>query len=145
MQEAFHDRPQIILRQADLSEAEQVNVVARWLKAKFGFIPYVINNAGVNIKGDIDALACGDVQRSLMVNALAPFTILRSLIPAMKANDWGPVINITSGAPLNCFPGFSAYSASKGALNALTVTCAGECADINVQINTSSGPTPDQG
>lgn len=141
MQEAFHDRPQIILRQADLSEAEQVDELLRWLKAKFGFIPYVINNAGVNIKGDIDALALGDVQRSLMVNALAPFTILRSLIPAMKANNFGRVVNITSGAPLNCFPGFSAYSASKGALNALTVTCARECADINVRINLMSpGP-----
>lgn len=141
MREAFHDRPQIILRQADLSKAEEVDELAQWLKAEFGFVPFVINNAGVNQKGSIEALTLEDVQRSLMVNALAPFMILRALIPGMKANNFGRVINITSGAPLNCFPEFSAYSASKGTLNALTVTCARECANFNIRINLMSpGP-----
>ena len=141
MQDSFRDRPQVILRQADLSQAAEVDELVRWLKAKFDFIPYVINNAGVNLKGGIEALTLEDVQRSLMVNALAPFMILHALIPRMKANNFGRAVNITSGAPLNCFPEFSAYSASKGALNALTVTCARECAGVNVRINLMSpGP-----
>ena len=52
--------------------------LVRWLKTKFEFIPFVINNAGVNLKGGIEALTLEDVQRSLMVNALAPFMILRA-------------------------------------------------------------------
>ena len=141
MRDAFHDRPQIILRHADLSRAEEVDELVRWLKTEFEFIPFVINNAGVNIKGGTEALTLENVQRSLMVNALAPFMILHALIPGMRANNFGRVINITSGAPMNCFPGFGAYSASKGTLNALTVTCARECADVNVRINLMSpGP-----
>jgi NAD(P)-dependent dehydrogenase (short-subunit alcohol dehydrogenase family) len=141
MRDAFRDRPQMILRQADLSRAEEVDELVQWLKTEFEFIPFVINNAGVNIKGGIEALTLEDVQRSLMVNALAPFMILRALIPGMRANNFGRVINITSGAPMNCFPEYSAYSASKGTLNALTVTCARECVGINVRINLMSpGP-----
>jgi NAD(P)-dependent dehydrogenase (short-subunit alcohol dehydrogenase family) len=141
MREAFHERPQIILRQTDLSKAEEVDELVQWLKTEFEFVPFVINNAGVNQKGSIEAITLEDMQRSLMVNALASFMILHALIPGMKANNFGRVINITSGAPLNCFPEFSAYSASKAALNALTVTCARECANFNIRINLMSpGP-----
>ncbi len=126
MQRALADRPNVTLRQADLSSAEEVEGLLRWLREKYEFIPCVINNAGVNIKGNTEELQLEDVQRSLMVNALAPFMILKALISGMKAHNFGRVINVTSGAPMNCFPGFGAYSASKGTLNALTVTCARE-------------------
>jgi NAD(P)-dependent dehydrogenase (short-subunit alcohol dehydrogenase family) len=67
--------------------------------------------------------------------------IMRRLLPAMKERGFGRIINMTSGAPLNCFPGYSAYSASKGALNAFTVTAARECSDLNIKINLMSpGP-----
>lgn len=141
MQRALADRPNVTLRQADLSSAEEVEGLLRWLREKYEFIPCVINNAGVNIKGNTEELQLEDVQRSLMVNALAPFMILKALISGMKAHNFGRVINVTSGAPMNCFPGFGAYSASKGTLNALTVTCARECADLNIRINLMSpGP-----
>ena len=67
--------------------------------------------------------------------------ILKRFLPKMKENNFGRVIHLTSGAPLNCFPGYSAYSASKGALNAFTVTAAKECVDYNIKINLMSpGP-----
>ena len=67
----------------------------------------------------------------------------------MKKNNFGRIINLTSGAPLNCITGFGIYSASKGALNALTVTAAREYSKYNIKINLMSpGPvrtemTPD--
>jgi NAD(P)-dependent dehydrogenase (short-subunit alcohol dehydrogenase family) len=141
MQEALSDRPQVVVRQADLGAPEDVEQLVDWLKSRFGHVPYVVNNAGVNIRGSVGELSPGDVSRSIAVNMLAPFAILRGLLPGMKANNFGRVINVTSGAPLNCFPGFSAYSASKAALNALTVTCARECLALNIRINLMSpGP-----
>jgi 3-oxoacyl-[acyl-carrier protein] reductase len=141
MQEALGSRPHVTIRQTDLGQPAEVEQLVDWLKSKFGHVPYVINNAGVNIRGAIDALNPDQVIRSMMVNALAPLAILRALLPAMKSNNFGRAINVTSGAPLNCFPEFGAYSASKGALNALTVTCAKECAAFNIRINLMSpGP-----
>jgi 3-oxoacyl-[acyl-carrier protein] reductase len=141
MQEALGNRPQVTIRQSDLSQPAEVEQLVDWLKSQFGHVPYVINNAGVNIRGAIDALNHDQVTRSMTVNTLAPLAILRALLPGMKTNNFGRVINITSGAPLNCFPEFGAYSASKGALNALTVTCAKECAALNIRVNLMSpGP-----
>lgn len=141
MQEALGNRSNVTIRRADLSQPAEVEQLVDWLKSQFGHVPYVINNAGVNIRGAIDALSPDQVTRSMMVNALAPLAILRALLPGMKTNNFGRVINITSGAPLNCSPEFGAYSASKGALNALTVTCAKECAAFNIRINLMSpGP-----
>lgn len=141
MKDAFRDNPSITVRQVDLSETDEVLSLVSWLKSQFGYVPYLINNAGVNIKGDTETLTLDQLNRSIALNAIAPFLILRGLLPEMKANNFGRVINVTSGAPLNCFPEYSAYSASKGTLNAMTVTCAKECANINVRINLMSpGP-----
>ena len=141
MQEALGRQPRVTLRQTDLSRSEEVKELMEWLKQKFEYIPYVINNAGINVKGPIDALDFRQLTSSLMVNALTPFAVLRGLLPGMKAHNFGRVINVTSGAPLNCFPEYGAYSASKGALNALTVTCAKECLAFNIRINLMSpGP-----
>jgi NAD(P)-dependent dehydrogenase (short-subunit alcohol dehydrogenase family) len=138
---SFADLPRVTIRRADLSQPAEVEQLASWLKSEFGYIPYVINNAGINIKGGIEALTLEQVSNSLMVNALSPFLLLQALLPEMKANNFGRIINITSGAPLNCFPEFAAYSASKGALNAMTVTFAKECANHNIRINLMSpGP-----
>ena len=141
LQKAFMNNPRVTIRQTDLSQPAEVAQLTDWLLSQFGHVPYVINNAGVNIRGATEALTLDQVAQSMMVNAMAPFTIMRALLPAMKTNNFGRVINITSGAPLNCFPEFGAYSASKAALNALTVTCAKECAANNVRINLMSpGP-----
>ncbi len=141
LQEAFGKNPKVTIRRSDLSQAGEVDELTRWLASEYGHVPYVINNAGVNIKGATETIAMDQVAHSMAVNAMAPFAILRALLPAMKANNFGRVINVTSGAPMNCFPEFSAYSASKGALNAFAVTAAKECADFNIRINLMSpGP-----
>jgi len=141
MKDELRDHSKVTIRQADLSRTEEVLDLVAWLTSEFEHVPYVINNAGVNIRGGIDTLGLDQVNHCMSLNALAPFMILNGLLPAMKANNFGRVINVTSGAPLNCFPEFAAYSASKGALNAITVTCARECADLNIRINLMSpGP-----
>jgi 3-oxoacyl-[acyl-carrier protein] reductase len=141
MQEAFGSLQQVTIRKADLSKPAEAEQLVDWLKSQFGHVPYVINNAGLNVRAKTEALSPEDMNRSLQVNALAPLAILRGLLPEMIRNNFGRVINVTSGAPLNCFPEFGAYSASKGALNALTVTCAKECAALNIRINLMSpGP-----
>lgn len=125
----------------DLSDAAETQRMVEGVIQRHGFIGYAINNAGVNLRGPIDEIDQDTLVRSFNVNALAPFLIMKHLLPAMAERDFGRIINVTSGAPLNCFPGFSSYSASKGALNAITVTAAGEYAKKNIKINLMSpGP-----
>jgi len=132
---------QVSLLQLDLSDPEAVETVSDRIVDEHGYIPYLINNAGVNIKSDFDALDRDKITRSFQVNAFAPVTILRKLLPGMRKHNFGRVINVTSGAPLNCFPHYGSYSASKAALNALMVTAARENSGSNIKINLMSpGP-----
>lgn len=125
----------------DLSNPEDLEKELDRILDEWEPVLYLINNAGINVKASLPDLSLGDLQRSLQVNAIAPATIMKKLLPGMKAANFGRIINVTSGAPLNCFPDYGAYSASKGTLNALTVTAARECAGFDIKINLMSpGP-----
>jgi short-subunit dehydrogenase len=125
----------------DLSDPDDVENFSKKLILKFGYIPYLINNAGVKLDGEIADLSLNDLRDSFQVNALSPFILIKSLLPEMKVKNFGRIINVTSGAPFNCFPNVGAYSASKAALNALTVTAARENTSFNIKINLMSpGP-----
>lgn len=137
----FGANPHVTIYRLDLANPDSVSAMLDVLRATRGYIPYLINNAGVNVRAALEDLPEGEMIRSLRVNAVAPAVILQRLLPAMKANNFGRVINVTSGAPLNCFPEYSAYSASKAALNAITVTAAREYSAYNIKINLMSpGP-----
>jgi NAD(P)-dependent dehydrogenase (short-subunit alcohol dehydrogenase family) len=137
----FGADPDVTIYGLDLSDADAVQRVLSTMIDRHGFIGYVINNAGVIVRSPLEQLDEQDILHSLHVNALAPAAIMRRLLPAMRACGFGRIINVTSGAPLNCFAEFSAYSASKGALNAFAVTAAREHADTNIKINLMSpGP-----
>lgn len=141
MREYFGDRAHVTPYRLDLGEPEQVRATLADVTDEHGHVPYVINNAGINRGGEVADLSDADVRRSMQVNAVAPVQILQALLPAMRDRGFGRVVNVTSGAPLNCPPGAGAYTASKAALNAFTVTAAREHDDENVRINLMSpGP-----
>lgn len=129
------------LLHADLSQPSSLEACLDQVFREFGAPLSVINNAGVNLPGRLESLEDDDLATSLQVNFVAPVTIMRRVLPHMSKDGFGRIINITSGAPLNCFPGYTSYSASKGALNAATVTTAREHVDTNIRINLMSpGP-----
>jgi 3-oxoacyl-[acyl-carrier protein] reductase len=104
-------------------------------------IPYLINNAGVRVSEPVEEVDGNAVRESFEVNAFAPLTLMQKMLPAMQTFNFGRIVNMTSVAPLTCKPNYAAYSASKSALNALTVTAARENADANIKINLMSpGP-----
>ena len=140
-QRALRDVSLARVYNADLAEADGLNACLDEIIKCHGYPGYLINNAGVNLPGRIDGLDAAQLSLSLQVNCLAPLAIMQRLLPAMASQDFGRVINVTSGAPLNCFPGYAAYSASKASLNAVTVTAAREYQDSNIRINLMSpGP-----
>lgn len=104
-------------------------------------VDFLINCAGVLNKQKLDKIEISELEYSIKLNALSPLVVMQKLLPKMKENNYGRIINITSGAPLNCFPGVGAYSSSKAMLNALTVTLAKEHSQSNIKINLMSpGP-----
>ena len=138
---ALADVTNLDLFAAELGSAASIDACLDAVVRRHGSPGFLINNAGVNVPAAVDALEQDVFAASLQVNCLAPLAIMRRLLPAMRERGFGRIVNVTSGAPLNCFAGHAAYTASKAALNALTVTAAREYMGANVRINLMSpGP-----
>ena len=95
----------------------------------------LVNNAGIAISAPLYKTTDEDWQRTMAINATAPFILSRALIPPMVKRGGGRVINIGSTASLKGFRYTSAYCASKHALLGLTRALAIELATKNVTVN----------
>ena len=141
MQKHFANIPNITCYKCDLANVNDINNIFTEIMSKHGFIGYLINNAGVNISNLFVDTTPDDFETSIAVNFTASITTMKCLLPEMINNNFGRIVNVTSGAPLNNFNGFGAYSASKSALNSITLTLAKEMAYKNIKVNLMSpGP-----
>jgi NAD(P)-dependent dehydrogenase (short-subunit alcohol dehydrogenase family) len=141
MRELYADDPDVTPYELDLSDTAAVVSTMRALVAEYGHVPYVINNAGVNPTAPTTEVTAEDLEHAMQVNAFAPVYVMRELLPAMREHGFGRIVNVTSGAAIDCPPGAGPYSASKAALNVFTATAAREHADEDVRINLMSpGP-----
>jgi len=141
MKDEFGEIDSVVCHDVDLSEQDAVEDFVRHVRDDHGPILYLINNAGVNLNGSVREIGMEEVEYSMAVNAFAPLQIMKRVLGDMVERQFGRIINVTSGAPLNCFSEYVAYSSSKAALNALTVTAAREHENNNIKINLMSpGP-----
>jgi len=141
MEAEFETTPDVTPYELNLEEVGAIRDRMAEIRERHGTPRYLINNAGINVGSAVAALDPDDLVRSMRVNAVAPVVLLQELLPGMVETEFGRVINVTSGAPLNCPAGAGSYSGSKAALNALTVTAANEWRDRNIKINLMSpGP-----
>lgn len=136
-------------RRLDVSDAESVHAFARWLDAEFGGAQVLVNNAGVQGEGGVpekpEDFAAASVfraeietlKRTMDVNAFGAFRMIRALAPAMRARNYGRIVNVSSGmgqlSDMN--GGWPSYRLSKAALNALTRIVADELKGTNVLVN----------
>jgi NAD(P)-dependent dehydrogenase (short-subunit alcohol dehydrogenase family) len=141
LRSAFGGIPSVETIACDVTDAAAFGRVLADLAARTPGIDTLINNAGIMTRAKIDELDAAALAQAFAVNVQAPLAAMRALLPGMRTRGFGRVVSVTSGAPFNCFPAFGAYSATKGALNALTITAAREYADADIRINLMSpGP-----
>lgn len=121
---------------ADVSQEVDVERVIRAAVEAYGRVDILVNNAGV---GGGDAIHRHDLQdwdRVLAVNLRGPFLMARAVLPAMRSQRSGQIINISSESALNHYEGDGAYGISKHALNALGEYIQRENQEVNIRVNT---------
>ncbi len=121
---------------ADLADPFAPVTAGEQALAEWGAIDILVNGAGIALIADALALSTDAWDLTMAVNARAPFLLARTLAPAMISQKRGKIINISSQTGVIAIPGHAAYAASKGALNALTISLMAEWAGHNIQINT---------
>ncbi|NTV98774.1 MAG: SDR family NAD(P)-dependent oxidoreductase [Chlorobiaceae bacterium] len=98
---------------ADLSRPEEIVSAFSEVRMTHPAVDILINNAGVGVFGDVEAITHDDWQRVISVNLTAAFLCTKEVVPAMKERQRGMIVNIASVAGKRGFKGGSAYSASK--------------------------------
>lgn len=105
---------------ADVGEPEAIADMAIAMTERFGSIDILVNAAGVNPRKPADTITPEEWRRTLDLNLSTPFFLAQALVPAMRANGWGRVINIASLQSSRAFPNGIAYGASKGGIAQVT-------------------------
>ncbi|MBI3835823.1 MAG: SDR family oxidoreductase [Planctomycetes bacterium] len=105
---------------ADVSNATDVNALVAQTLKQHGRIDVLINCAGVAPMANIEDLTLEIYNQLMGVNVNALYFACRAVWPAMKKNGGGVIVNISSIASTDAFPGFAAYGASKAWVNAWT-------------------------
>lgn len=120
---------------ADVRDPQQVESLVNATLAAFGRLDVLLNSAGINIRGPATELTLEEFERVMGINVTGTWLCCRAVLPAMRAQQWGRIINISSALGLVGLSGRTPYTASKGAVLQLTRTLALECAQDGINVN----------
>lgn len=120
---------------SDMSNGAEAEAFVHRVIAKLGSCDILVNNAGVQHVAPIESFPAEQWDRIIAINLSAAFHTMKAAIPAMKAKNWGRIINIASAHGLRASPYKSAYVAAKHGLLGLTKTAALELAETPITAN----------
>lgn len=120
---------------ADVSRAEDCRRSIDEVIKAYGRIDVLFNNAGIVTQGTLEETSEADWQTTFDVNVKGVYLMTRLIVPIMRAQGGGVIVNNASDWGIVGGPGYAAYSASKGAVVLLTKTVALEVARDHIRVN----------
>jgi len=122
--------------QADVSQQPDVERVVAKAVESFRSIDILVNNAGIGGEDSIHEQELADWDQVMAVNLRGPFLMARAVLPSMRRQRRGHIINISSESGLEYYEGSGAYGVSKHALNALGEYIQRENQELGIRVNT---------
>jgi 3-oxoacyl-[acyl-carrier protein] reductase len=119
----------------DVRDVSRVTTAVADIVAAYGQIDVLVNNAGVAGGGHVDVMAEEHWQHNIDVNLTGTFHVCKAVIPYMKAQKHGRIINAASYAAITPSIGGAAYAASKAGVHYFTKVLAGELGPWNITVN----------
>ena len=120
----------------DVTDAEQVDRLVEQTLERFGRIDAVVNNAGLAPIRPIAEMSVAEWRAVIETNLSAAFYLCRAAWPTFEKQQGGVVVNVSSAAARDPFPGFAAYGAAKAGLNLFGLSAAREGERIGVRVHT---------
>jgi 3-oxoacyl-[acyl-carrier protein] reductase len=118
---------------SDVRDEDSVERAVASTLERFGRIDVLINSAGLSLNGEVDGYALEDWRTVMDTNLTGMFLTCRAVLPAMKRQGGGQIINISSGAGRNGIKQMAAYCASKFGVIGFTESLALEVRDLNIR------------
>ena len=121
--------------QASIADRPAVDAAVAKLREAFGPVTIVVNNAGIARFKSFEELSDDDWDTMFTINTKGTFIVTQICLPDMKAAGWGRIINISSSSAQSGSPGQVHYSASKGAVMAMTRSLAVALGRFGITVN----------
>ena len=118
----------------DVADVISVEKAIETVAIEAGQIDVVVNNAGAGITGPIEDIPNEEIKRNFETNLFGPINVIKAVLPQMRKQNSGLIINITSIAGYMGLPYRGIYSASKGALELITEAFRMEIKDFNIHM-----------
>jgi 3-oxoacyl-[acyl-carrier protein] reductase len=119
----------------DLGIPEEIEKTHKSILKDFDGIDILVNNAGIWKYGKIDEMTLQQWEETININLTAAFLFTKAVLPYMKKNRFGRIINISSTAGQRGEAFYSHYAASKGGLISFTKSLAAELGEFNITVN----------
>lgn len=119
----------------NLNNYEEIENTIKEIIEKYGHIDILVNNAGASAKGPIEETSAEDFAKLMNLNVNAMFNTTKAVVPYMKKNNGGVILNTSSMVSIYGQPSGVGYPASKFAVNGLTKSLARELAPFNIRVN----------
>jgi 3-hydroxybutyrate dehydrogenase len=120
---------------ADMSKPAEIEAMVAYAAQEFGGVDILVNNAGIQHVANVEDFPVERWDAIIAINLSSAFHAMRVAIPAMRAKNWGRIINIASAHGLVASAGKSAYVAAKHGIVGLTKASALELATTGVTVN----------
>ena len=128
-------RGAIEFRACDLSDLGLIAPLVKTLRADFGPLYGLVNNAGLGTGGVLSTMHDQDIQRLIQLNTVSPILLSKYVVRSMMAQREGRIVNIASIVTATGYSGLSVYSATKAALLGFTRSLAREVGPLGITVN----------
>lgn len=114
--------PGSLIVRADMRKVEDIKSLVQKTIDTFGRVDILINNAGQGMRALVETVDIDDYRSILELNVIGPLIAMQEVIPVMRAQGGGMILNISSLVSKMYFPELAAYSSTKYALNSISLT-----------------------
>ena len=119
----------------DVTDHAQVAAAVEAAVGKFGRVDVLVNNAGQGMVAPLEDTGPDDFRALLELNLVAPLVTMQAVLPVMRRQGAGAVVNVSSGITWSSLPGSGAYSASKAGLQKLSDIARAELAGAGIAVS----------
>ncbi len=120
--------------QLDVNKHDQIGPVLTHILDQFGKLDVLVNNAGYGLFGAVEEVSMTEARAQMETNFFGALAVTQAVLPIMRNQRSGHIIQISSIAGISSNPGLGLYNASKFALEGLTEALALETKDLNIKI-----------
>ncbi len=133
--EDLKEIPGIRWCQLDVTLDDQVNQVIKNILAEDGRLDALINNAGFGVVGAEETVTIEEAEQLFQVNFFGVMRLTQAVLPIMRQQGSGHILNISSGVGIQAIPGLGIYSASKFALEGFSESLAATVSPWNIKVS----------